>query len=1230
MSEALGSVSVDVKANLDQLSPGFAQAKAQTDAFSKTAAQSMDKVSGAVDDLTATQKKLVQQLVATKATAAEAAAVFGKTAESQKMLAAFTAATTTASKGLEQQLGKTAAAQKNVTGAVAASAKTYENFFSGDFVSQWAQQAQAVGKTTQAYTVNRMQVMELAHSARAMFDGLAAGANPIRLVAMESGRLAQVAGAGPGGLAGALTAIRGLFTPAVIGFGAIAAGALLAAKAVHDYNTELANFGKLTKGVGAGAGVTAVQLQNGATTGASKSGTSVGEARDLETALLKTGQVSGQVFAGILADEKKFAVGTGQTVKDAQADLTRMFVDPGKGADELEQKFGKLTATEIENIKTLQAQGDITGAQIALQKALDKSVGDLDGHLGGLKGTWDSIKSGASQAGSAMAKALTIANALAMGVDLSQINKALDKQAADAKAAATAVANSKASAAGTSLAQSLDPDFAARQALTNQAGLLQRGVMGAGAQGDTAAYDAQTAALAKVNRARETYLSDADKDHQIAQLDAQANTVRAEKETAATRAKLGAIAAQKTQIELSGKVMSASEVQQRASDAAAVASAKESKGSHSHAEALAREAAAMIENAKGSLALADGYLKSDAAALKAEATRKASIDGTKKGIELQAQIRRQLDVDIADKIASGAKEVSTLTATTRAQEMANDAVRAGTATVAQAHQTMEANLQLRDLTTAAEAAHAVVVQQGNKATAEEIAADAAATKVLGAKKDAIDAANKSASDAARLAEMETTSRRNDELALEIKLLGQRNVERDRQLAIQKATQKLDDDRVTDPAKRSAFIQSAVSGANATNALDAAKFIQGQTDAVKQQTDAMKLNAAVFGMTTKDAEAYRFEQQALSDASLRGITLTDQQKTALHALAESYGQASTAAEELARQQKGAADAASYLADQFSSTISDILDGTAKGSDAVKSLAKDLERTFLQSALTGKGAFAGILGTDKTAGPGQPNGGLLSGLFGRALGVGKGVQPTGTATDPLFVMAVGSGSSPASALGGMFGGTPANDNLGASTFDAGADQFSNLGSADFSKGFSLMGDAGGATFIDKLGDVFKQQSGGGGFVGALKDIFGGIGGGGGLTGGLGGLLSKAFGGGGIGSFVENNQSGIGGILGSVLATVAHDGMSMGAQGTGRTRAVDSRLFLSAPRLHDGLAPGEFPAILEQGEGVISKRGAANMNRAPTHVTVNVSGVSDLAGFRRNDRQIGRKIKQKYGIG
>jgi hypothetical protein len=67
----------------------------------------------------------------------------------------------------------------------------------------------------------------------------------------------------------------------------------------------------------------------------------------------------------------------------------------------------------------------------------------------------------------------------------------------------------------------------------------------------------------------------------------------------------------------------------------------------------------------------------------------------------------------------------------------------------------------------------------------------------------------------------------------------------------------------------------------------------------------------------------------------------------------------------------------------------------------------------------------------------------------------------------------------------------------------------------------------------------------------------------------------------------------------ATVGHSGGMVGS--IGRTRNVSPMLFSGAPRLHGGLMGDEFPAILQRGEQVIPRGGAA----APTIIINNQSG-------------------------
>ena len=71
----------------------------------------------------------------------------------------------------------------------------------------------------------------------------------------------------------------------------------------------------------------------------------------------------------------------------------------------------------------------------------------------------------------------------------------------------------------------------------------------------------------------------------------------------------------------------------------------------------------------------------------------------------------------------------------------------------------------------------------------------------------------------------------------------------------------------------------------------------------------------------------------------------------------------------------------------------------------------------------------------------------------------------------------------------------------------------------------------------------------------------------------------------------SGGFGGILsgvGSWIAGLFHDGGVVGATSPAGYMAVSPAMFAHAPRLHSGLAPDEFPAILQRGETVIPKGG------------------------------------------
>jgi hypothetical protein len=106
-----------------------------------------------------------------------------------------------------------------------------------------------------------------------------------------------------------------------------------------------------------------------------------------------------------------------------------------------------------------------------------------------------------------------------------------------------------------------------------------------------------------------------------------------------------------------------------------------------------------------------------------------------------------------------------------------------------------------------------------------------------------------------------------------------------------------------------------------------------------------------------------------------------------------------------------------------------------------------------------------------------------------------------------------------------------------------------------------------------------------------------------------------------------SALGSIGGGVMASVLHEGGSVGSAGP--MRSVPALAFAQAPRLHGGgwIGPDEVPAILQRGERVLSRREAKGWGMAPVNVTIMAR---DVESFRASRTQIGSDIARAVAAG
>lgn len=114
---------------------------------------------------------------------------------------------------------------------------------------------------------------------------------------------------------------------------------------------------------------------------------------------------------------------------------------------------------------------------------------------------------------------------------------------------------------------------------------------------------------------------------------------------------------------------------------------------------------------------------------------------------------------------------------------------------------------------------------------------------------------------------------------------------------------------------------------------------------------------------------------------------------------------------------------------------------------------------------------------------------------------------------------------------------------------------------------------------------------------------------IAGGLGDLL-KGGGGSSGGGF-------LGGFFDDIFGSLFHSGGTVG-EGSPTRRAVPAYAFAGAPRLHSGLMPDEFPAILQRGETVLPK----NMKSGGSNITFNIT-TPNAQSFMDSQGQIMSKM-------
>lgn len=446
-----------------------------------------------------------------------------------------------------------------------------------DFVSQYVRQSQGMAKQ------NRLTANETLNLTRNLADvGVQAAMlqNPLMILIQQGPQIADVfqqakirgvgAGEAMGGIASQARSALGFITPLRAGMGGLIGVMIAATVAEIAYSNEMERLGELTEGVGRRSGLAAQNIRALAKANADEAGTSIAQAEALAGALLRTGKVGGEVFGDLMRIQQRYAIATGQELPDAQRELAASFADPARGADALAEKLGGVDRQTQQLIDSLMAQGRETEAQKVLAEAYERALSGVGATSQTLGGQLGQLGNAISDVSSRFGEAVNNAK---LFIQLGpQAVATMKRQAADATARGDAMATiNGASRAGGNLYMRLDPDAAARQALQGDVSTARRGLNASRVLGDFQGIQQNVEALERAAQAERSYLSVAEKAHRQALLDIQANELKAKTQTAATKAKLADIAAQKARLDTAGQALTRDEVEQRVRDARALA-----------------------------------------------------------------------------------------------------------------------------------------------------------------------------------------------------------------------------------------------------------------------------------------------------------------------------------------------------------------------------------------------------------------------------------------------------------------------------------------------------------------------------------------------------------------------------------------------------------------------------------------------------------------------------------
>ncbi|MCR4178886.1 phage tail tape measure protein [Providencia vermicola] len=208
-----------------------------------------------------------------------------------------------------------------------------------------------------------------------------------------------------GGIGNSLKALTSLITPARVAMFGFAGAAAAVALAAYQGSKEFGEFNKQLILTGGYAGKTASQLDSLARSLSGNGITQHGMA-DAISKVVGSGSFSGNAVDMVSKTAAAMEKAVGQSVDETIKQFQKLKEDPVRAVTELDKSLHFLTATQLEQIMTLQEQGkEQDAAKIAMESyanAMQDRSQQIKDNLGYLESAWEGVKEMASGAWDAM------------------------------------------------------------------------------------------------------------------------------------------------------------------------------------------------------------------------------------------------------------------------------------------------------------------------------------------------------------------------------------------------------------------------------------------------------------------------------------------------------------------------------------------------------------------------------------------------------------------------------------------------------------------------------------------------------------------------------------------------------------------------------------------------------------------------------------------------------------